>query len=248
MWHAREPGSNPEPGHDPDAGRDREPTLPFRPGEILEFSGDLGRFGRVGRARMTVTGPERLRNTEVLRLDFRFQARVTLVEIRERATSWLDPDRMASLRYRAEEHHPLSRRTEDVEIFPEEERWSAREGKSGRTPSPAPLDELSFLFFLRTVELEEGEERVVDRHFDPDRSPVRLRGRANARIRVPFGELDTRLVEMEVRDRRRFGGTGRVGVHVGRVPGSPLVRIESELPMVGTLVLALSGWNREAEG
>lgn len=105
--------------------------------------------------------------------------------------------------------------------------------------TPQPLDELSFLFLARGLELGPGEARDFDLHFDPERSPVRIRDRGREEIRVPAGTFATRVVEMDVRDPTRFGEAGRVVMHLTddahRIP----VRIASAMPVVGSLVLVL---------
>jgi len=211
----------------------------FTPGEELRYSGDFGVFGRVGRGQLSVSPLECLRDRPVHRLDFSFEGRVMLMSIRDRTQSWVLPGSLTSLRYHKEERHPLGTRVERVDIHPEDRRWVGEGGARGTFATPTPMDELSFLFLARSLDLDLGETMEFDLHFDPARSPVRIRDRGRERIQVPAGTFDTRVVEMEVRDESRFGETGRVVLNLtddaARIP----VRIASAMPVVGSLVLVL---------
>jgi hypothetical protein len=220
-------------------GADASPALRVIPGEVLSYSGDFGVFGRVGQGEMRVSGPECLRNRPVYRLDFSFSGRVMLMSIRDRTTSWIDAEHWVALRYQKEERHPVGSRTERVEILPEEGRWRGAGDEGGPLNGRLALDELSFIYLIRGLDLEPGESVELDRHFDAARSPVVVRHRGRDRIRVPAGTFDVLVLEMEVRDGERFGGAGRVVLHLSddelRVP----VRIASATPVVGSLVLVL---------
>ena len=215
------------------------PRLPFAPGEELVFEIRSSRFGNVGRARMAVAGPESVRGHEAYVLHFDFRTRITFFTVEDSTRSWIDPLRMASLRYRKRERQPLSSRDEEVEIHPEERRWEAADGRSGRSPTTAPLDELSFIYFLRTLPLAAGEVREFDRHFDPERNPVVVRMIGRESLRAPVGDFETLVVEMQVHDSGRFGGEGVMRFHLTDDERRLPVRIESSVPIAGTLVMDL---------
>ncbi|CAN5689882.1 hypothetical protein BH23GEM11_BH23GEM11_05080 [soil metagenome] len=208
-------------------------------GEALHYTGDFGMFGKVGSGVMRVSAPRCERGRPMVRLDFNFSGRVMLMNIRDETSSWVHPTDLMSFRYHKEERHPMGSRTERVEIHPEQGLWEA-EGDVARALDPErPLDELSFIFLARSLNLEAGEMVEFDRHFDPARSPVRMRDRGRETVRVPAGEFRVRVVEMEVNDPSRFGDAGRVTLYLtddaDRVP----VKIATAMPVVGSLVLVL---------
>jgi hypothetical protein len=213
-------------------------TLPFGVGEALTYRAQAGRLGTIGRGTMSITGAERLRGRVVLQLCFDFSGRVGPARVSDHTTSLLDPRRMASLRYNKRERSPIFSATEAVEIYPDEQRWEGA-SDSGATPSEAPLDELSFLYYVRTLPLAAGESHTLRRHFDAERNPVEIRVVGREQVRVPAGEFATVVVEMRVPDRRQKSGTSLVRLFLTddarRVP----VRIESRMPVVGTTVLLL---------
>lgn len=215
--------------------------LPFIAGENLAYHVSSSRFGRMGTARMTVQGPTRIDGREVLLLTMETRGRVLLVGYEDEARSWLDVRRMASIRYEKEERHPLGSRNEAVRVLLAEGRWEGRGDEGGPLQTDAPLDELSFIYFLRTLALDVGAEHTFARHFDMDRNPVRVRVLSRESLTVPAGTFEAVEVEMRVRDPRRFenGEEAVIRFHFTdddrRIP----LRIESTAPWVGTVVMTL---------
>lgn len=216
------------------------PRLPFGPGETLVYRITSSRFGNVGEGCMGVGGPESVRGREAYVLHFDFEARVAFFTVEDRTRSWIDPRGLASLRYHKRERNPLTSRNEEVEIHPEELRWiDTTTGRDGRSPTNAPLDELSFIYFLRTLPLADGEMNEHVRHFDPERNPVVVRVLGRERLRAPIGDFQTVVVEMKVRDAGRFGGQGTLRLHLTDDAQRLPIRIETSVPLAGTLVLDL---------
>ncbi|HEU0012926.1 MAG TPA: DUF3108 domain-containing protein, partial [Longimicrobium sp.] len=176
--------------------------LPFAVGEEMVFRARSSRWGTVGTGSMRVEPAETVRGASAWKLHFHFGGRVGPARVEDCTASWLVPERMASLRYHHYERAPLSRRTEEVEMFPAERRWTGRNGQGGRSATDAPLDELSFLYYVRTLRLEPGAEYTLNRHFDPNRNPVHVRVLRRERQTVPAGTFSVVVVEMRVRDPR----------------------------------------------
>jgi hypothetical protein len=215
----------------------------FEVGETLEFAVRSSRFGEVGTGRMAVEGPVRLRGHDAVLLSMEVRGRVAFLRFSDVTRSWFDPSAGASLRFEKEERHPLARREEAVDLLLAEGRWVDGGGEGGALAAAAPLDELSFIYHLRGLDLANGEERAIHRHFDEERNPVRVTAVGTEVLRVPAGVFRTTVVEMEVRDPRRYDEGGNViRIHlsddVRRLP----VRIESSAPAVGTLVMTLKRW------
>jgi hypothetical protein len=218
-------------------------SLPFRVGEELSFRMRSARFGKVGQGTMRIEGPETIRGVSTYRLCFDFEGKVAFAKIRDHTRSWVDPTRMASYRYSKRESSPLSSRTENVELYPDESRWtSGKDARPGKSPTDDPLDELSFLYYIRTLPLLDGDEYSVGRHFDPARNPVVIRVLRREVLTVPAGRFSTVVVEMKVQDPERFGGNGTLRMHltddVRRMP----VRIQTSMPIAGAMILDLERW------
>src|SRR5690606_7895857 len=86
--------------------------LPFVVGERLSYRVDASGIG--GRGTVSVDGPVDVRGTETYHLRFDVEAGFGPVKGKNRTESWLDPVRMAALRFHASERRLLSKRDERV--------------------------------------------------------------------------------------------------------------------------------------
>ena len=213
--------------------------LPFHAGERLTYRVQLSKLGKAGSAVMSMDGPTEIRGIAVYALRFDFNAGVGPIRAVDRTGSWIDLARMASVRFVKEERHPFSRRDESVELFLDRGRWEAADGTSGEIAADAPLDELSFMYFIRTLPLVVDSVYRFDRHFDARRNPTIVHIVERDTIVTPAGRFAAVFVEMRVRDTRRYAGEGVIRIWLSdddlRLP----VRIESAMPVVGTAVLTL---------
>ena len=228
---------------EPAAGTPRR--LPFFVGESLVYRVKSSRVGNIGKATMVVDPLEEVRGTPAMVLRFAFRAKVGLVGAEDQTESWLDPERLASLRFHKHEKHPLSKHDERVEVFPEAHRWQANDG-SGTIAADAPLDELSFMYVLRTLPLDADTAVRLDRHFDAARNPTTVRVLGRRTVTTDAGTFRTIQVEMRVMDERRYHGEGVIRLDLTddhcRIP----VRIESQMPVVGRTLMTLDTQNHPA--
>jgi hypothetical protein len=224
----------------------QEPSdeLPFAPGERMSYVGRV-HVGVAGSGTISVEAPSRLRGvtTWVLRSDM--QGKLGPIKATERHASWLDPERMAALRYTSSERHLFKKHDDAVNIFPDERRWSSDGGLTGELATDKPLDELSFLFFLRTLPLPTDSTLVVSRHFDVTRNPTTLHVAGREEIEVGAGRFRAIVVEMRVRDSRHYQGEGTLRIHLSDDRCRLLLRLESKLPDAGTATLALRSYEGE---
>src|SRR5688572_19836950 len=84
-------------------------TLPFATGERLTYRLRVPKMRASGRGAMWIEGPVDVRGTPAYLLRFEMKAGLGPIKGVDRTHSWLDRDRMASLRYAKHESHPLSR-------------------------------------------------------------------------------------------------------------------------------------------
>ncbi|HWJ23278.1 MAG TPA: DUF3108 domain-containing protein [Gemmatimonadaceae bacterium] len=213
--------------------------LPFGVGEQLKYSASVGKLGRVGKAVMWIEGPTDIRGTSTYVLRFDFRAGIGLVKAEDRTESWLDPLRMAALQYHKRERHPLSRHDESVDLYPAQRHWQAADGESGESLSDAPLDELSFMYFLRTIPLTADTTYQFNRHFDAARNPTTVRVVRREDVTTAEGEFHTVLLEMRVKDPRRYRGEGVISINLSDDDRRLPVRIVSSMPVVGKATLTL---------
>ncbi len=213
--------------------------LPFGPGEELVFKVQSSRFGKIGTAVMRVTA-DTIRGRDVFLLAFDFSAKVVLFKASDQTRSWFDPSCSSSLRYSKRERSPVAKRDEKVEIFPEERRWQNASGPHA-SETTQPLDELSFLYYLRTLPLAAGVTYTVHRHFDPARNPVTIKVVRRERLEDVENQhvFQAIVVEMRVRDSRQSKGFSVLRLHVTDDALKVPVRIESAMALGGTMVMTL---------
>jgi len=221
-----------------DGGAQAHP-LPFAVGERLEYVARAP-HGLKGKATMWIEGTETVRGLATMVLRFDFSTRVGFVTIADHTTSWLDPARFASQRYDKREVRFMSRHSEHVELDPSTRQWTAADGRTGVSPSAQPLDELSFIYWLRTLTLADDESLTLERHFDPARNPTVIRSLGRGHVETPLGTFVTRDVEMRVRDARNYQGEGVIRFSFSDDACRRPVRIESTIPEAGKVVMTLA--------
>jgi hypothetical protein len=134
-----------------------------------------------------------------------------------------------------------------VELDAEAHRWQDDGGESGSVATDAPLDELSFMYYVRTLPLDADTTLRIERHFDPARNPTLVRVLEHRTVTTASGTFRTVLVEMRVQDPRRYHGEGVIRLDLTddhcRIP----VRIESQMPVVGRATMLLETQNHPPE-
>lgn len=230
-------------------GAQSSDSLPFAVGERLEYRVKLSRVPASGRSFMTVEGPDTVRGQAAYLLRFDFSVGFGFIKAMDRTESWLEPSRLVALRFQKREKHPLFTGEEAVELYPEEKRWEGLGGATGATATAVPLDELSFIYFLRTISLVSDSLYEFDRHYSTDRNPITVKMVGRDTITTGVGVLPVIEVELRVKDPRRYGsGVGLIRIHftddVRRIP----VRIESDIPVAGKAVMTLVAWNCPPSG
>ena len=214
-------------------------TLPFAPGERLTFAGRV-HTAVSGGGTLWIEGPVTLRGTAVWLLHSDMEGRVGPLRATDRNASWLDPLSMSVLRYTSRERHIVSRHDEAVDIFAGERRWRVEGGAEGPVEVDAPLDELSFLYHVRTLALPAGAAMRLARHYDSSRNPTMLAVAGREELQVAAGRFRAIVVEMRVRDPRRYQGEGTIRIHLSDDDCRLILRIESRIPGAGPATLELT--------
>ncbi len=219
------------------------PKLPFSIGEKLSYDISLARGNKVGDAKMWIEGPTVVRGTTTYALRFDSRVKVALFTGVSTSGSWFDPIRKTSLRYYKRERSLVTHDDVAVELYPGEKRWTSQDGTNGDSPSDSSLDELSFIFFIRTLPLTPGGSFRFNRHFDLARNPVVVNIIRREVTATPIGELRTVLVEMRVRDPKHYKGEGLIRINLTDDECRLPARIESTMPVVGKAIMALKAEN-----
>ena len=217
----------------------RDDSLPFGDGEKLTFNIRTAKFGNVGKAVMSLSGPVDIRGTATMLAAFDASAGIMFFKGGDATRSWIDLGRMTSLRFEKTERRPFSSANDSVEIYPDLRLWQAAHGDSGSTATDRPLDELSFIYYLRTLTLEPDSVYTFDRHYDKRRLPTTVRIVKHDTITTPAGEFATVEYEMRVVDARDYQEHGVLYFWISDDPCRLPVRIESVMPLLGNGIMTL---------
>jgi hypothetical protein len=153
--------------------------------------------------------------------------------------SWIDTKSLASLRFYQQLDQGNYERERRFEIYP-----GSTFVEDEREPQPTvelPLDDGSFLYFIRTIPLEVGKEYVFERYFRPDRNPVRIQVLRKERIRVPAGEFETIVIRPIIKARGIFSEDGHAEVWLTDDDRRLMVQMKSRMK-VGSLNLYLRSY------
>ena len=102
-----------------------------------------------------------------------------------------------------------------------------------------PLDELSFIYYLRTLALKNETVDTLQRHYNAARNPIGVRVVRRDTLNTKAGMFATIVVEMRVKDPERYGGEGVIRIHLSDDVHRYPIRIESSVPVLGATVLTL---------
>ncbi|MEO7217825.1 MAG: DUF3108 domain-containing protein [Gemmatimonadaceae bacterium] len=224
------------------------PGLPFAPGERITYRVTAKGMGTIGHATMSVDGPVDVRGTQTLVLRSKTEGGFGPFRGSQTSASWFDPVARRSLRFYERERHFLSTHITKVEIYPDKGTWVADDGTSGETLTNESLDELSFIYFLRTLPVTPHADYQFNRHFDATRNPVRIRVTQGDTITTDLGRFSTTLMEMHVRDPHRYKGEGVIKVYLSNDKCRVPVRIDSDVPVVGAFVLNIESYTGGVTG
>jgi hypothetical protein len=214
-------------------------SLPFACGERLTFRVRTAKLGTVGHAVMTITGPVDIRGTETVLASFDASAGIAFMKGADKTRSWFDLRRMTSLRFEKLEKRPFSSEKDSVEIYPELHHWEGVRGDSGAITSDVPLDELSFIYFLRTLDFAPDTVYSFDRHYDSRRTPTSVRVVKRETLTTPAGEFSTVELEMRAKDGQSFKDDVLLHLWISDDRCRLLVRVESAIPLLGNGIMTL---------
>jgi len=215
-------------------------TVPFGPGELLEYDVKLGVLGKRGAGFMSVDGLETVRGRTTYRITMAYEGGLWFAKVKDHFKSWLDVANLVTLRSVEDTKQINRERFKHFEFFPETRTWERQDnGRSGEMPTSEPLDQISFFYFVRTLPLEVGEEYSFNRYFKESGNPVILRVLRRDTVEVPAGTFPTIVVQPVIRSSGLFGEGGEAKLYLSDDPRRLLVLMESDIPIVGRLSLHL---------
>jgi hypothetical protein len=214
---------------------------PFGAGERAQYQVRLGGVS-VGSGAIEVLGVQSLSGHPVYHTRMTLSGGLPLAHVNDRYESWIDTVGLFSRRFYQNQHEVRYRRNRTYDFNPEARTWRRDNGETGPLVTDRPLDDLSFLFYARTLPLEVGATYTLRQYFKEGGNPVILRVLRRDTVRVPAGTFRTIVVRPSIRSRGLFGEGGQAEVHFSDDERRILVMIRSRVPVVGSLSLHLRSY------
>jgi hypothetical protein len=213
----------------------RPTRVPFKVGERFEYQAKVN-FVNAGKATMSVEDIVPIRGHPTYHTVFNIRGGVLFFHVDDHYESWFDTTNLVSLHH-VQHIDETKYSTDKTYDFYPERRVYVRNGQEN--PSVAePLDEGSFIYFMRSQPLEVGKTYSFDRYYHPDRNPVVIYVDRKEHIKVPAGEFDAIVVKPTIKSKGLFSENGQAEVWFSDDSTRTLLRLKSKLP-IGTLYLEL---------
>ena len=218
-------------------------SRPFVPGERLSYDVYFGAI-KVGAGSMEVRGIDTVRGRPAYHTTFRLNGGIPFYKVDDTFESWFTTDGLASLRFNQDQNEGTKERQHRYEIYPERRTYDDLSDQEPEQSSVAdPLDDGSFVYFVRTVPLEVGKTYEFQRYFKPDRNPVTIRVLRRERVKVPAGTFDAVVIQPVIKTKGVFSESGHAELWISDDDRHMIVQMKSQLSF-GSLDLYLTKIDR----
>jgi hypothetical protein len=212
----------------------------FAPGERLSYDASFGLL-HIGHGTMLLEGADTVRGRTAWRAIFTISGGTFFFRVRDSTVSWFDTTTLSSLRFVQHIREGRYHADRDYQIYPDRGTYVRNdepEAKSVREP----LDDASFLYFLRTVPLEAGHTYQFDRYFQPEGNPIIIRVVRRERVTVPAGTFNAIVVQPQFKTPGIFSQKGHAEVWLADDSTHMMLMLKSGLSF-GSLNLYLTKYS-----
>ena len=210
--------------------------VPFAIGERATYEVHFGKL-KVGTGTMEVLGVEDIRGRASWHTRFRIRGGIPFYRVDDVLESWIDREHFHSLRFVQDLEEGGKVRERRFEIFPDRQVFREGDGEEEKSVA-SPLDDGSFIYFVRTIALEEGQTYEFDRYFRPDRNPVKVRVLGRETIRVPAGTFKTIVIQPVIKAKGIFSEQGEARIWLSDDSQRIMVQMKTKTK-IGSLNLYL---------
>ena len=210
--------------------------VPWTIGERLRYDVRFG-FIKAGSGEMAIVGIESVRGRLAWHGRFTVHGGYLALRVDDMLDTWMDVATLSSLRF-AQDFNEIGRdRQKTFDIFPEKNTY-LQHGKAEKPSVAQPLDDGSFLYFIRTVPLVVGKSYEFNRYFIPDRNPVTIRVLRREQMRVPAGTFDCIVIQPIIKTKGIFSENGQAEIWLTDDERRIMVQMKTKLAF-GSLNLYL---------
>ncbi len=214
-------------------------VVPFGPGERLEYKVKLGIFN-AGEAHMEVLGIDSVRGEPSYHVDVAMKGGLLFYKLNSRFESWIDTRLITSHRFISDESYTGYSSYRSFEFYPDQMLWhQTDEDVEGELASALPLDDISFIYFVRSLPLEVGMTTTYYRYFKEDGNPVELEVERRDVRETAAGTFNTIVVRPTIKTDGLFGDGGDAELHFTDDENRYLVYMRVGMPIVGSITLHL---------
>jgi hypothetical protein len=204
---------------------------PFGPGEHLVYGVKLGIFN-VGQGRLSIEAVNFVRGRPTYRAVMAMEGGNILRRIDDTYTSWFDLYTLQSWRF-VRDYGGSYTSKRHYEFYPERDMWDREDNDEfGPMTTDSPLDDISFIYFLRTLPLNVGDRYEFDQYFKDDGNPVVVEVVRKDRRRTNAGEFNTIVVKPTFQSDGLFGQGGNAELHFSDDDRRLLVYMWVNMPRV----------------
>lgn len=185
---------------------------PFGPGEHLTYHVKLGWFG-VGSGALTVEGLDNVRGNETYRAVMAINGGALGFSLNDRYTTWFDVHTLQSWRF-VRDYGGTYESQRHYEFYPERDMWDREDNDEfGPMPTKSPLDDIAFVYFLRTLPLEIGDRYTFNRYFKETGNPIVVEVVRKDKRKTDAGEFNTIVVRPTFESEGLFSKDGDAELH-----------------------------------
>lgn len=218
----------------------RYAAVPFGVGEQMTYKVVLGIVGDVGTGKLTVVDLDTVQGRPSYELRFQLNGGVPFARVNDDYHSWFDAQSLVSRRFKQDQSEVRYKRKRFFEFFPEERKWRRLDNdEEGVLPTDQPLDDVSFLYYIRTLPLEVGKTYTLHRYFKEDGNPVTVKVLRRQTITVPAGTFKTIVVQPIIKTKGLFSEGGRAEVYFTDDSRRILVQMKSRVKVLKSLDMLL---------
>lgn len=216
-------------------------VVPYGPGERLEYKVKAGIFN-AGEAHMEVLGIDSVRGEPAyhVELDIRGGIFFGALKSETHLESWIDTRLIMSRGFISDVHNPGHSSYRSFEFYPEEMYWEQTdEGVFGELGTALPLDDLSFIYFIRSLPLEVGKTYTLPRYFKKDGNPVIIEVERRDVRETPAGTFNTIVVRPTIKTSGLYKEGGEAELHFTDDENRYLVYMRVGMAVVGSITIHL---------
>ena len=216
-------------------------VVPWGPGERLEYGVKLGIFN-AGEAHMEVIEVDSVRGEPTYHIQMALRGSLLFgaAKLDDHWDSWIDTRLLLTRRYIRDLKELGYTTYRQYEFYPEELYWErADNDESGDLATALPLDDIAFIYYVRTLPLEVGKTYTVPRYFKKEGNPVIIYVEGRDVRETDAGTFNTIVVRPTIKTSGLFSEGGEAELHFTDDEHRYLVYMRIKMPVVGSITLHL---------